>query len=319
MIIGAIELVGNDEISGWIHSRADDLSDALVLAFLDDVCVGAGRVELFRQDLADAGLGDGRRGFSFRIALPHPEDALRVCVRLDRCETFLLQAGAVLTNRRAPRKTSEYVAGALPGPERRAWLQARGCLEPPMNDLLESIESFGVGAFVRDPDDETGEHSAKQLFETLLLGPVEMDSITVPDPTRLRSIVFAPDGPARDAGLLVISAERRLSVTAVESRALPPGQEVAPPDLTGAIAHPVDQRHLLAVRRWVPFDVAPTQGDHGVRVWFPRKAEGEAATGEPTSPAMAPDTPTVSAAQAPVGDAGQRGRRSGQQRPYRVG
>jgi len=316
MIIGAIEAVSPEDISGWIHSRSDDLSGALVLAFLDDICIGAGRVELFRQDLADAGLGDGRRGFHFPIALPQPEDAFRVCVRLDRCETFLLQSGAILSNRRAPRQVEEHVAGAIPDQEQRAWLRARGWLQPAMNDLLESIESFGVGAFVRDPEDETGEHSARQLFETILLRPVEMDSIAVPDPMMLRYVVFAPDGPARNAGLLVISAARRLSVMAVENRALPPGQEAMPPDLTGAIAHPVDQRHLLAIRRWVPFDVAPTQGDHGLRVWFPRNAADEPAMREPASPAKAPETLMAGAS---ADGAGPRGRRYGQQRASRSG
>jgi hypothetical protein len=194
-----------------------------------------------------------------------------------------------------------------------------------MEDLLESIESFGVGAFVRDVADATGEQSARQLFETLLLGPTEVDSITIPDAAKLRDIVFAPDGPARDAGLLVLSATRRLSVMAVENRLVPPGTEGAEPDLTGAITHPVDQRHMLAVRRWVPFDIAPTQGKHEVRVWFPRKEGiGAASREQPSLAGAAPPPSAVQMARVadrlpdadiPPTDAGQRSRRSGQQRP----
>lgn len=67
MLRGAIEIVTDDAISGWMHSPDADLLGRVVLAFVGDDCIGSGRVEIFREDLKAAGLGSGHAGFHFGL------------------------------------------------------------------------------------------------------------------------------------------------------------------------------------------------------------------------------------------------------------
>ncbi len=85
----------NDLVSGWIYATGpDSLRNRLVLAFSGARCVGQGRVEIFRRDLLDAGLGDGYCGFHFPIALEAGEHPASVVVRPADCDAALIQAGS---------------------------------------------------------------------------------------------------------------------------------------------------------------------------------------------------------------------------------
>ncbi len=92
MIRGAIEVADEHVVSGWIYSDAINLRDTLVLAFSGQRCVGAGRVEVFRQDLLDAKLGDGFCGFHFNVTLPPGEHPASIVVRPADCDTALIQS-----------------------------------------------------------------------------------------------------------------------------------------------------------------------------------------------------------------------------------
>ena len=95
MIRGAVESAKKDLVSGWIYATAgESLRNQLVLAFSGTRCVGEGRVEIFRRDLLDAGLGDGYCGFHFPIALAAGEHPASVVVRLADCDAALIQPGS---------------------------------------------------------------------------------------------------------------------------------------------------------------------------------------------------------------------------------
>ncbi len=93
MIRGAIEVAQEKLVSGWIYSSAG-LRGSLVLAFSGKRCVGSGKVEIFRQDLLDAKLGDGFCGFHFPVALQAGEHPASIVVRPADCDAALIQAAS---------------------------------------------------------------------------------------------------------------------------------------------------------------------------------------------------------------------------------
>ena len=95
MIQGAIEVGQENIVGGWIYAHSGEtLRDKLVLAFSGPRCVGQGKVEVFRRDLLDAGLGDGYCGFYFSIALEPGEHPASVVIRPANCDAALIQAGS---------------------------------------------------------------------------------------------------------------------------------------------------------------------------------------------------------------------------------
>ena len=97
MIRGAIEVANRSIVSGWLFSERADLRGQLVLAFIGVRHVGTGKVELFRKDLKDAGLGDGYSGFYFPLTLLPTDQPEAVTVRLDQSDLCLLQAGSLVS------------------------------------------------------------------------------------------------------------------------------------------------------------------------------------------------------------------------------
>jgi hypothetical protein len=143
MIRGAVEQVMSNRVSGWIYSPVTDLKGSTLLAFVDDVCVGAGKVNILRQDLADAGLGDGRFGYSFPVALSRPTDGMRLVVKLDGSDAMLKQnasrvQGAPLAAAKAPTG-----ALALPPPVLH-WMRGRGWLGQSEYDFLRYFSQLGI-------------------------------------------------------------------------------------------------------------------------------------------------------------------------------
>src|SRR5271165_4640875 len=94
VIRGAIEVATPVLVSGWIYSKSGSLRDHLVLAFVGTRCVGTGRVEIFRKDLADAKLGDGYCGFHFPIVLRDEEHPASVVIQLQDSDMALLQSNS---------------------------------------------------------------------------------------------------------------------------------------------------------------------------------------------------------------------------------
>ena len=145
MIRGAIENVTRNRVYGWIWSPDATLNGRTVLAFLDDVCIGAGKIEEFRQDLKDAGLGDGKAGFNFDLTYPNPVDAPRVVVKLEGSDAMLMQ-------RRSRVMPPGAAGGASPARSVRQppslaslqWMRARGWLTQSDYDFLRFFRQLGV-------------------------------------------------------------------------------------------------------------------------------------------------------------------------------
>ncbi|MBD0272370.1 MAG: hypothetical protein ICV73_10620 [Acetobacteraceae bacterium] len=113
MIRGAIEWAGEGVIRGWIFSPEVGLRGRTLLAFLDGQCVGAGEISVFREDIRDAGLGDGFAGFEFGISLEDEADAPRVVVALDWCDAVLMQKAARVATAPPWPAPDEAVAGLV--------------------------------------------------------------------------------------------------------------------------------------------------------------------------------------------------------------
>ena len=96
MIRGAIEVANELVVQGWLYCSALPLRGTVVLAFVDASCVGSGKIDLFRSDLKQAGLGDGYSGFSIAVRLANPADAKSLVVRIESSDLTLLQKNASL-------------------------------------------------------------------------------------------------------------------------------------------------------------------------------------------------------------------------------
>lgn len=269
MILGAIEEVEPNAVAGWIYVRNADLRDATVLAFLDSQCVGSGRVGLFREDLKAAGLGDGHLGFRFGITLPRPADALRVTVRLEGCEAVLLQADAHVGSRLTPRPASAFIAGVMPSEPVRAWRHNRGWLDTGTADLLATLEDFGAVTLPIDASRQVPADAARHLFEAVTLAPVEIATVDLGPIKGMRARLLDPTAPWANTGLFVLSAERRLTLRVVEMAGCSPETLLEEADLSGALDYPLDQRSMLAVRRWVHFAPGRVAGEGKLLLHYP--------------------------------------------------
>jgi hypothetical protein len=96
MIRGALEVVNREVVQGWLFCSAVSLRGTTVLAFVESRCVGAGKIDVFRRDLKEAGLGDGYAGFAIPITLSHSAEAKTVVVRLENSDLCLLQKDAAI-------------------------------------------------------------------------------------------------------------------------------------------------------------------------------------------------------------------------------
>lgn len=176
MLRGAIDLVQSDRIGGWIYSDVGEVSDRTILAYVDGRCIGAGRVELLREDLKAAGLGHGRLGFSFGISIEDPSDLPRVVVKLDGSDLALLQASATVA------KTELF----QPSPvnlERVDWMRQKGMLTPAEVSFLKYLRQLsafdyslvqpkGVGAAKSELADARA--TAQNLFDLFSLRRAEL-------------------------------------------------------------------------------------------------------------------------------------------------
>jgi hypothetical protein len=140
MLRGAIDLIHPERVGGWMYSESASVCGATVLAFVDDRCVGSGQIELFRQDLADAGLGDGYLGFSFPITPPSPDDARRVVVRMDGSDPVLVQQGATI----AAKVPAGLFAPISHDADSLEWMRSCGWLDPADFTFLKYITQIGA-------------------------------------------------------------------------------------------------------------------------------------------------------------------------------
>lgn len=144
MIRGSIEVTRRDRVAGWVFSSAASVRGHEILAFIDGRCVGAGTVDRFRQDLFDAGLGDGYCGFDFQLNLQDTDALGAVVVRLAGSDASLLQPATKLTGPEDETIVSgEPDLGAI-APASVVWMQDRGMLEQHEYDFLRGVQTLGA-------------------------------------------------------------------------------------------------------------------------------------------------------------------------------
>jgi hypothetical protein len=146
MIRGAIEVADENRVSGWVYCGEKSLRNETVLAFVGSHCVGAGRVDLFRQDLLDAKLGDGYCGFDFPVHLSEPGQAEQMIVRLQFSDAALLQSGCRISG---PRRLEPVAMDSRPNlgaidPASVLWMLDRGMLDQPESDFLKAMHTIGA-------------------------------------------------------------------------------------------------------------------------------------------------------------------------------
>jgi len=143
MIRGHIEAVSPTAVSGWLFAEGRALKDTPVLAFSGPDCVGAGQISLFRQDLFDAGMGDGYLGFEIPIAGDRVNDPASVVVRLDGSDACLIQPAARVVSAAAASGLLDE-AEVLRTNEMHRWMLAQGWIDQADYDFLKAMWTRGV-------------------------------------------------------------------------------------------------------------------------------------------------------------------------------
>ncbi len=225
MLRGAIDLATPTRLGGWVFCEGVSLRDHTVLAYLDDICIGTGRIDKFRQDLADAGLGDGLLGFNFAIGLEQPEDLARVVIRLDGSDAVILQSQG-----RIAAAALEPKAAVLPLPTHRLasvkWMREHGWLDQGEYDFLNCMQQFGVyDRMLRQPRAKAADPPAaasaatvaSELLELYYMDTIELQRETLASVSDVASYL-GPDNPkmTRPDPIVVLSAPERCRVGVAE-------------------------------------------------------------------------------------------------------
>jgi hypothetical protein len=143
MLRGSIEIAHRNRVSGWIYSSSAPVRDKLILAFVGERCVGAGKVDRFREDLLEAKLGDGYCGYDFPIHLNDGENLGAVVIRLQNSDAALIQTNTRMfgPGDRVGGRISDL--GAI-APDSVKWMQDRGWLDQPEYDFLKAAQNIGA-------------------------------------------------------------------------------------------------------------------------------------------------------------------------------
>jgi hypothetical protein len=229
------------------------------LAFVDGTCVGSGAVEVFRNDLAEAGLGDGHLGFSFPISLPNSEDLNRVFVRLDGSDLVLLQS----TSKIVAIKTADSFKPLVHSSDSIEWMRSSGWLEPANFSFLKYIYQIGAYDYsLRQPKsaNQLGANlvepivAAQPLFDLLCLRKALIVGIEVPlsESMSLADLVVA--SPKRRLPIVAITSSEVGSISLLEGSHL----DTKPPEsFIGAVDYPFGPDRLLFLNLKCAFAIRP--------------------------------------------------------------
>lgn len=251
MIRGSIEFVTENRVGGWLYTEPGSARDRTVLAFLDGLCIGAGKVEIFRQDLADAGLGDGYLGFHFPIAVTDPERVSGVVVRLEGSDASLLQASSVI---QAPtQKPAIAVEDITQRLASLKWMMTRGWLSQADYDFLKATLQFGV--YERTLAMRKGEAVSKQppaevatdLLSVWNFNDITAESQPVESAQALEKMLRAHRAQGNQSAMVGLWTEQKASLLVVEGShigTLPP-EPGQPDDVTGAVSYSIRPEQLL--------------------------------------------------------------------------
>lgn len=142
MLKGHIDSIEDDHVSGWIYSRERPLTGERVLAFCGEKCIGAAEVEIYRDDLYKAGLGDGRLGFQIFFDSAAPINPKNIHVRMEGSDFSLITkdfwktSSSLQSNRCGLFSQFEI--------DRVDWMASLGWLTQSQYALTKSINRMGV-------------------------------------------------------------------------------------------------------------------------------------------------------------------------------
>lgn len=280
MLRGAIESVTRNKVNGWIYSPEGSVRERTVLAFVDDTCVGAGKVELYRQDLADAGLGDGHLGFSFFVTLASPTDAGRLIVRLDGSDAVLLQRRSRVTNGVASeRKTGRNTRAGGQSLSSLQWMRGRGWLSQSDYDFLRYFGQFGVydrslaapvdrsekvDVELLDPED-----MARELLLLHRMDEAEVRRETVSSLKQLRALAEAAETSDGPGAVIAVWSRQRGRLPVVEgSHTNPALLEVEEGEVPPSVEYALGPDRLLFLDARCGFGAGAALPASGVDVFF---------------------------------------------------
>ena len=169
VIRGSIEFVSEECIRGWVYSDQCSLRDQSVLAFSGKDCIGAGKIAIYRKDLADAGLGDGYLGFDFAISGDRVEDAGSITVRLDNSDAHILQHAARVVGWSAAEMSKVDAEEISASVKTYRWMLTQGWIDQPEYEFLKGITSRGFYELVLPKSMRSSSaHSLAESCETLV-------------------------------------------------------------------------------------------------------------------------------------------------------
>lgn len=176
MIRGAIDHIASDRVGGWLFSDEGSTKTKTVLAFLDGECIGAGKVEQYREDLAGAGLGDGYVGFNFGIARVPVDDRPRVTVRIEGSDLQLVQNSASIANKNA----AGAITSSAKSPSSIEWMLGQGWLTQEEYDYLKLLGATGgYERSLRQPKSEGGGIAPAEPIAATYLGLIAQDEVAL--------------------------------------------------------------------------------------------------------------------------------------------
>ena len=153
LVEGYIDAINGRRISGWAWCRSAPLVAVEVEIRADDRIAAVVRADLPRADLAKAGLGDGRHGFSVLLDDPVAEDARAGISAFVRCNP---DGGRVALINRAVRTTAPVrpappESPALPSPAAFA-----GLLDEKLERLGRKVHAGIIAAVAESAARERG-------------------------------------------------------------------------------------------------------------------------------------------------------------------
>jgi hypothetical protein len=276
MIRGAIENVTRNRIQGWVWSAEAALRGRTVLAFLDEVCIGAGKVEGFRQDLKDAGLGDGVAGFTFGLTYPENADTARIVVKLEGSDALLLQ-------KRSKISAAAAAAGAAKAQRPQhslsslQWMRARGWIGQSDYDFLRFFRQIGVydrtlvipsdrpdrgEVQLQDPAD-----TAKQLLLLHRMDDAETRRETLASPRDLHKLMEQHEVLAGAGAVVALWARARGKLPVIEGSHLQEAP-VAPEQEKAAVDYALGPDRLLFLDCRVTIAAGSAFPEGGVEAFF---------------------------------------------------
>ena len=141
MLQGHIDFVDRGRVEGWIHSDRTPLTGAAVLALVGEDCVGSGRIDVYREDLARVGMADGVVGFGFSIFLEPWQDHRVLTVQVEGSNAFIKQRAARITAQDEDNIRNGPLGNDL---QRLSWMLSRGWLRQKEFDALRLLSLLGA-------------------------------------------------------------------------------------------------------------------------------------------------------------------------------